>query len=162
MLPVCSPLTRAERPKSGAFPVTLPAPTGDEPATAPQPGTRSPATGSRSPGRPARTSQPSSPRCCEPCRPPPVGRAGVACCGPWTHLFDSTLGANLRRAVPDAADDDELVDALERAQLGAWFAALPDGLDTRVGEQGRLQHVADIINSAAATWRPGREPASEE
>jgi ATP-binding cassette subfamily C protein CydCD len=62
-------------------------------------------------------------------------RAGIAWCGPWTHLFDSTLRANLRLAAPDATDD-ELVAALRRAQLGDWFAGLPDGLDTAVGEHG--------------------------
>jgi ATP-binding cassette subfamily C protein CydCD len=62
-------------------------------------------------------------------------RAGVAWCGPWTHLFDSTLGANLRLAAPTATDD-ELVTALRRAQLGDWFAGLPDGLDTALGTHG--------------------------
>ena len=32
--------------------------------------------------------------------------------------------------------DDELTAALRRARLGAWFAALPDGLDTPVGDHG--------------------------
>ncbi|HLU54813.1 MAG TPA: thiol reductant ABC exporter subunit CydD [Pseudonocardia sp.] len=62
-------------------------------------------------------------------------RAGIAWCGSWTHLFDSTLRANLQLAAPDA-DDDELVRALRRARLGAWYDALPDGLDTHVGEHG--------------------------
>ena len=62
-------------------------------------------------------------------------RAGIAWCGPWSHLFDSTLRENLRLARPDA-DDAELLDALRRAQLGGWFAGLPDGLDTAVGEHG--------------------------
>lgn len=62
-------------------------------------------------------------------------RAGIAWCGSWTHLFDSTLRANLQLAAP-AATDDELATALRRARLGDWFAALPDGLDTLVGEHG--------------------------
>ena len=62
-------------------------------------------------------------------------RSGIAWCGARTHLFDSTLAANLRLAAPDA-DDDALVDALRRAQLGDWFATLPDGLATAVGEHG--------------------------
>jgi ATP-binding cassette subfamily C protein CydCD len=62
-------------------------------------------------------------------------RRGVAWCGPWTHLFDSTLRANLRLAAPDATDA-ELVAALRRAQLGDWFAGLPDGLDTPLGAHG--------------------------
>ncbi|MHC1559067.1 thiol reductant ABC exporter subunit CydD [Actinomycetospora sp. C-140] len=55
--------------------------------------------------------------------------------GPGAHLFDSTLRENLRLARPEATDDD-LVDAVRRARLGAWFAALPDGLDTPLGEHG--------------------------
>jgi ATP-binding cassette subfamily C protein CydCD len=62
-------------------------------------------------------------------------RDGIAWCGAATHLFDNTLRANLLLASP-AATDDAVVAALERAQLGGWLAALPDGLDTAVGEHG--------------------------
>ncbi len=62
-------------------------------------------------------------------------RTGVAWCGPQTHLFDNTLRANLLLARPDA-DDAALLDALRRARLGTWFAALPEGLDTWVGAHG--------------------------
>jgi ATP-binding cassette subfamily C protein CydCD len=62
-------------------------------------------------------------------------RAGIAWCGSWTHLFDSTLRANLQLAAP-AADDAELVGALRRARLGEWYDTLPAGLDTLVGEHG--------------------------
>jgi ABC-type multidrug transport system fused ATPase/permease subunit len=51
------------------------------------------------------------------------------------HLFHDTIRANLRYAAPDATDE-ELVDALERARLGELLDALPDGLDTVVGERG--------------------------
>jgi ABC-type multidrug transport system fused ATPase/permease subunit len=51
------------------------------------------------------------------------------------HLFHDTIRANLRYAAP-TADDGELVDALRRARLGELYAALPDGLDTVVGERG--------------------------
>ena len=47
-------------------------------------------------------------------------RRSIAWCGSWTHLFDSTLRANLALAAPDATDA-ELVEGLGRAQLGAWF-----------------------------------------
>ncbi|GAA1880656.1 hypothetical protein GCM10009836_72440 [Pseudonocardia ailaonensis] len=64
-------------------------------------------------------------------------RAGIAWCGPFSHLFDSTLRANLALADPgEHADDDRLVDALRRARLGEWFAGLPAGLDTPVGRHG--------------------------
>ena len=56
-------------------------------------------------------------------------------CGPAAHLFDSTLRENLRLARPGATDD-ELVVALRHARLGAWFASLPDGLDTALGDHG--------------------------
>ncbi|MCE0767757.1 thiol reductant ABC exporter subunit CydD [Pseudonocardia kujensis] len=62
-------------------------------------------------------------------------RAGIAWCGPWSHLFDSTLRANLALAAP-AATDADLVAALRRAALGPWFDALPEGLDTAVGAHG--------------------------
>jgi len=66
---------------------------------------------------------------------PDTVRDGVAWCGAATHLFDNTLRANLLLASP-AATDDELVVALERAQLGGWLATLPDGLGTALGEHG--------------------------
>ena len=50
------------------------------------------------------------------------------------HLFAGTLRANLLLARPDASDADVRA-ALENAGLGAWLAALPDGLDTELGEQ---------------------------
>jgi ABC-type multidrug transport system fused ATPase/permease subunit len=51
------------------------------------------------------------------------------------HLFHDTIRANLRYGAP-AATDSELVDALHRARLGDLLAALPDDLDTVVGEHG--------------------------
>ncbi|MEL7487833.1 MAG: ATP-binding cassette domain-containing protein [Pseudomonadota bacterium] len=50
-------------------------------------------------------------------------------------LFNDTLRFNLSYARPDASDA-EILEAAERAQLGAFIASLPDGLDTRVGERG--------------------------
>ncbi|HET6951252.1 MAG TPA: ABC transporter ATP-binding protein [Acidimicrobiales bacterium] len=51
------------------------------------------------------------------------------------HLFHDTVRENLRFARPEATDD-ELWDALRRARLGPLIGALPDGLDTVVGERG--------------------------
>jgi ATP-binding cassette subfamily C protein CydCD len=51
------------------------------------------------------------------------------------HVFDSDLRENLRLARADAADAD-LVEVLCRVGLGEWFAALPEGLATRLGERG--------------------------
>src|SRR5205814_4007202 len=52
-----------------------------------------------------------------------------------SHLFHETIAENLRYARPEA-DDDELWTALQRAQVGDLIRALPDGLDTVVGERG--------------------------
>ncbi|MDT9696413.1 ABC transporter ATP-binding protein [Streptomyces sp. P17] len=51
------------------------------------------------------------------------------------HLFHDTVRANLLLARP-AASDGELWDALRRARLDHLVHALPDGLDTVVGERG--------------------------
>ncbi len=51
------------------------------------------------------------------------------------HLFHDTLGANLRYARPDA-DDADIRSALRAAQILDMVEALPDGLDTMVGEHG--------------------------
>ncbi|WP_232678697.1 ABC transporter ATP-binding protein [Nocardioides sp. R-C-SC26] len=51
------------------------------------------------------------------------------------HLFHDTIGANLRYARPDATDD-EIWAALEAAQIAGLVRALPDGLETIVGDRG--------------------------
>ena len=51
------------------------------------------------------------------------------------HLFHESLRSNLLLAAPEATDD-ELWAALARARLADLVAALPDGLDTVVGERG--------------------------
>ncbi|MFF3348248.1 ABC transporter ATP-binding protein [Streptomyces sp. NPDC002779] len=51
------------------------------------------------------------------------------------HLFHDTVRANLLLARP-AATDEELWDALRRSRLDGLVRALPDGLDTVVGERG--------------------------
>lgn len=52
------------------------------------------------------------------------------------RLLADTLAGNLRVARVDA-DDDALRAALHFAGLDTWFATLPDGLATRLGEGGR-------------------------
>ena len=59
----------------------------------------------------------------------------VGLCAQDAHLFDSSVRENLLLARTDAAED-ELWDALRRARLLDWADALPDGLDTLVGEHG--------------------------
>ncbi|MBX6751310.1 MAG: ABC transporter ATP-binding protein [Micromonosporaceae bacterium] len=51
------------------------------------------------------------------------------------HLFHETIAENLRYARPDATDE-ELWQALDRAQIGDLVRSLPDGLSTVVGERG--------------------------
>ena len=50
-------------------------------------------------------------------------------------LFDASIRENLRYGKPDEKDD-ELWDALEKANLAEFVRTLPDGLDTQVGEHG--------------------------
>ncbi len=52
-----------------------------------------------------------------------------------TYLFNETLRSNILLARPGATEA-ELGDAVRRASLGAFVEALPEGLDTRVGERG--------------------------
>ncbi|MGW1715694.1 thiol reductant ABC exporter subunit CydD [Streptomyces sp. NPDC002156] len=59
----------------------------------------------------------------------------VGLCAQDAHLFDSSVRENLLLAKKDATEDD-LRDALARARLLDWAQALPDGLDTLVGEHG--------------------------
>jgi ABC-type transport system involved in cytochrome bd biosynthesis fused ATPase/permease subunit len=63
-------------------------------------------------------------------------RAEVVLLAQDPHVFDSTIRENVALARPGCTDDD-VRDALGRAQLGAFVASLPDGLDTRVGASGR-------------------------
>ncbi|MGR3871139.1 thiol reductant ABC exporter subunit CydD [Streptomyces graminifolii] len=59
----------------------------------------------------------------------------VGLCAQDAHLFDSSVRENLLLAKRDATED-ELRAALERARLLDWADALPEGLDTLVGEHG--------------------------
>ncbi|MFC0040963.1 ABC transporter ATP-binding protein [Actinomadura rayongensis] len=51
------------------------------------------------------------------------------------HLFHDTIGENMRYAAPGATDE-EILAALEAAHVGDLIAAMPDGLDTVVGDRG--------------------------
>jgi ATP-binding cassette subfamily C protein CydC len=52
------------------------------------------------------------------------------------HVFETTVLENLRVARGDASPE-EAVAALERAGLGSWLAALPDGVETALGPDAR-------------------------
>lgn len=67
--------------------------------------------------------------------PATLVRARIGWLGQATHLFDDTIAANLRLARPEA-DDTALWAALDAAHIGDMVRALPDRLDTWVGEGG--------------------------
>lgn len=62
-------------------------------------------------------------------------RARIGWLSQTTHLFDDTIRNNLLLARPDA-NDATLWGALDDARIGEAVRALPDGLDTWVGEGG--------------------------
>ncbi|MFG2599329.1 thiol reductant ABC exporter subunit CydD [Streptomyces sp. NPDC048462] len=62
-------------------------------------------------------------------------RRFVGLCAQDAHIFDSSIRENLRLA-RTGATDAELRDALAQARLLDWAEALPEGLDTLVGEHG--------------------------
>ena len=52
------------------------------------------------------------------------------------HLFDTTIGNNVRIGKPEATDE-EIWQALEKAQLASHVTSLPDGLQTKMHEMGK-------------------------
>ncbi|MGX1882417.1 thiol reductant ABC exporter subunit CydD [Streptomyces sp. NPDC055287] len=62
-------------------------------------------------------------------------RSLVGLCAQDAHIFDSSVRENLRLA-RTAATEAELREALAAARLLTWVDALPNGLDTMVGEHG--------------------------
>ena len=64
-------------------------------------------------------------------------RRHIAWVGQTTHIFDDTIANNVRLGRPDASEAD-LWRALDRAAIGDWVRALPDRLETWLGEGGAL------------------------
>lgn len=62
-------------------------------------------------------------------------RATVGVVTQDSHLFHETIAENLRYAKPGATQE-QMWEALEGAQIAGLVRALPDGLDTVVGERG--------------------------
>ena len=62
-------------------------------------------------------------------------RQHIALVAQDTYLFNDTIRANILIARPEASDA-EVAAAVSRAALDDFTAALPDGLETRVGERG--------------------------
>jgi ATP-binding cassette subfamily B protein len=66
---------------------------------------------------------------------PALLRRHVAVVSQDIVLFRGSLASNIRYARPEASDE-QVADAAARAQLAELVAALPQGLDTPVGERG--------------------------
>jgi ATP-binding cassette, subfamily C, bacterial CydC len=62
-------------------------------------------------------------------------RRVIGGCPQDCHVFDTTIGENLRLGRP-AATDDELAEVAEQARLLSWVRSLPDGWATPVGAGG--------------------------
>ena len=62
-------------------------------------------------------------------------RRAVALVPQEVALFNDTLRTNIAFAKPDASED-EIWAAAEAAELGVFIRALPEGLETKVGERG--------------------------
>ncbi len=67
--------------------------------------------------------------------PKGTGRALIAEIAQSTFLFSASLRENLRLAKPDATEE-EMVTALNLAELSDWFQGLPGGLNTWLGDHG--------------------------
>jgi ATP-binding cassette subfamily C protein CydC len=64
-------------------------------------------------------------------------RAAVVLCAQDCHVFNTTIRENLLIARRDAGDE-QLMDALALVELDKWASALPQGLDTLIGQDGEL------------------------
>ncbi|MFN3984704.1 MAG: ABC transporter ATP-binding protein [Rhodocyclaceae bacterium] len=67
---------------------------------------------------------------------PTALRRAVALVSQDIVLFRGPVAENVRYAVPEASDEAVRA-ALERASLGDWLAALPEGMATVLGERGQ-------------------------
>ena len=64
-------------------------------------------------------------------------RSTVVLVSQQAHLFNTSIRENLLLARPDAAET-EIWDALDAVQLSQFVRSMPDGLDTWIGEAGKL------------------------
>ncbi|MEU1252349.1 ABC transporter ATP-binding protein [Streptomyces sp. JL3001] len=76
-------------------------------------------------------------------------RALVSILTQETHVFSGPLADDLRLAAPTATDA-ELMDALRTAGAEGWVEALPDGVQTPVGEGGERLDVTKVAQIALA------------
>ncbi|MFE9025566.1 ABC transporter ATP-binding protein [Streptomyces iakyrus] len=84
-------------------------------------------------------------------------RALVSILTQETHVFSGPLADDLRLSAPDASDA-ELMDALRTVGADGWVGALPEGLNTPVGEGGERLDVTKVAQIALARLVLGRAP----
>ncbi|MCX4961289.1 ABC transporter ATP-binding protein [Streptomyces virginiae] len=84
-------------------------------------------------------------------------RALVSILTQETHVFSGPLAEDLRLAAPEATDD-QLLDALRTVGADGWVDALPEGLNTPVGEGGERLDVTQVAHVALARLVLGRTP----
>ena len=84
-------------------------------------------------------------------------RALVSILTQEAHVFAGPLADDLRLAAPHAGDE-ELHAALRTVGAAGWVAALPDGIDTVVGEGGEALDVTRAAQVALARLVLGRSP----
>lgn len=81
---------------------------------------------------------------------PALLRRRVGLVSQEVHVFAGTVRENLLLAAVDAPSDEALVEALAAVSAAGWVAALPDGLDTLVGEDGHAVTPAQAQQLALA------------
>ncbi|MEH0458789.1 ABC transporter ATP-binding protein [Streptomyces acidiscabies] len=84
-------------------------------------------------------------------------RALVSILTQESHVFSGPLAEDLRLASP-AATDEELADALRTVGAWEWASALPEGLETPVGEGGERLDVTKVAQLALARLVLARTP----
>ncbi|MCD9586865.1 MULTISPECIES: ABC transporter ATP-binding protein [Streptomyces] len=84
-------------------------------------------------------------------------RALVSILTQETHVFSGPLADDLRLAAPGASDA-ELLGALRTVGADEWVEALPDGLNTPVGEGGERLDVTKVAQLALARLVLSRSP----
>ncbi|MFJ3830869.1 ABC transporter ATP-binding protein [Streptomyces sp. NPDC090046] len=84
-------------------------------------------------------------------------RALVSILTQETHVFSGPLAEDLRLAAPEATDA-ELMEALRTVGADGWVDALPEGLNTPVGEGGERLDVTKVAHIALARLVLGRTP----
>ncbi|MGW8065264.1 ABC transporter ATP-binding protein [Streptomyces ziwulingensis] len=84
-------------------------------------------------------------------------RALVSILTQETHVFSGPLADDLRLAAPEATDA-ALMEAVRTVGADGWVGALPEGLDTRVGEGGERLDVTKVAQIALARLVLSRSP----